>query len=297
MPLVHYPVLLEEAIEGLHLEAGDTILDATLGGAGHAKEILDRILPGGRLLAIDRDPEAIERVQKDLTSYKGSVDYINGDFRNVGELLESLGVSAIDGALFDLGMSSFQVDDENRGFSFLKDGPLDMRFDLNQELTAAIIVNKFSRDELAEIIKNYGEERHAKLVAGAICSARGKEKIATTGQLREIIARAIGRKYRDQRLHPAARTFQALRICTNDELKAAEEGVKKAISLLNPGARICVISFHSLEDRIIKNLFRDGKKSGELKVLTKKPIVPERDEVKRNPRSRSAKLRIAEKTI
>ncbi|MFQ5953290.1 MAG: 16S rRNA (cytosine(1402)-N(4))-methyltransferase RsmH [Candidatus Omnitrophota bacterium] len=293
---MHYPVLLRETIESLDPEHGDVILDATLGGGGHAKEILGKILPGGRLIAMDRDPEAIKRAQEALRDFKDTVTYVNEDFRDVERVLETLGITAIDGAVFDLGISSFQVEDECRGFSFLKDGPLDMRFDQRKELSAAEVVNRFGREELALIVKEYGEERHAKLVAGAICSARKKRKIQTTGELVDIIVGAIGKKYRSQRLHPAARTFQAIRIYTNDELGALKEAIEKTVPYLRAGARICVISFHSLEDRIVKNMFRDMKRSGALSVLTKKPVTPAKEEVRENPRSRSAKLRVAERT-
>jgi 16S rRNA (cytosine1402-N4)-methyltransferase len=288
-------VLLGEIIEHLDLKAGDVVLDATLGGGGHAESILDKILPGGKLIGLDRDPEALERVQNELRDHKNTITYINEDFRNTGEIFRSLGIKSIDGAIFDLGMSSFQVDDEKRGFSFLKDGPLDMRFDRRKGLSAASVVNKFGREELAEIIKEYGEERHARLVAGAICSARKEKGIQTTGELRDIIAGVIGRKYARQRLHPAARTFQAIRIYVNDELGALKEAISATVPYLGPKARICIISFHSLEDRIVKNAFRDMKKAGVLNILTKKPIRPEEGEVRDNPRSRSAKLRVAEK--
>ncbi|MGB2661295.1 MAG: 16S rRNA (cytosine(1402)-N(4))-methyltransferase RsmH [Candidatus Omnitrophota bacterium] len=292
---MHYPALLRETIENLNLKAGDVVLDATLGGGGHAKEILGRILPGGRLIGVDRDPEALKRVQDELRDHKDTITYVSEDFREIDEVFHSLGIGSIDGAIFDLGMSSFQVDDEKRGFSFLKDGPLDMRFDRRKGMTAADVVNKFGREELAEIIKEYGEERHARFVAGAICSARKQKKIETTGELRDIIARAIGRKYKRQRLHPAARTFQAIRIYVNDELGAIKEAIRETVPYLRAKARICIISFHSLEDRIVKNAFRDMKKEGVLNVLTKKPITPGREEVRDNPRSRSAKLRVAEK--
>jgi 16S rRNA (cytosine1402-N4)-methyltransferase len=290
-------VLLRETIESLNLKAGDVVLDATLGGGGHAKEILARILPGGRLIGVDRDPEALKRVQDELRDHKNTITFVSEDFREIDKVFHSLGIGSIDGAIFDLGMSSFQVDDERRGFSFLKDGPLDMRFDRCKGMTAADVVNKFGREELAEIIKGYGEERHARLVAGAICSARKQKRIETTGELRDIIAGAIGRKYKRQRLHPAARTFQAIRIYVNDELGAIKEAIQATVPYLRPEARICIISFHSLEDRIVKNAFRDMKKEGVLNILTKKPVTPGREEVRDNPRSRSAKLRVAEKAI
>lgn len=292
---MHLPVLFDEIISGLDPAPGDVVMDGTAGGGGHASEILRRITPGGKLIAVDRDPEAIERTRVRLTEVGGEVIYVNDNFRNVGSILAEAGVGTIDGAVFDLGVSSFQIDEGEKGFSFLKDGPLDMRFDPEIGLSAAEVVNRFSREELATIIRDYGEERHSRKVAEAICAARKRSRIRTTAELAEIIRGAIGGWYRDQRLHCAARTFQALRIFVNDELGAAEEGVKRAIEFLNPGGRICVISFHSLEDRIIKNIFRDAAKAGVLKLVTKKPIVPTQHEMIINPRSRSAKLRIAEK--
>ena len=292
---MHIPVLLSEVMELLDPAPGDVILDATLGGGGHAARILERILPGGRLLAIDRDPEAIRRVKRALLEHETNIAYFNDDFRRLSVFLEEEGVASISGALFDLGISSYQVDDAERGFSFLKEGPLDMRFDKSEGLSASEVVNTFSKNELEEIIKSYGEERYSHLVARAILQERKKRKITRTDELAEIISKSIGGKYRHQKLHPACRTFQALRIYVNDELGSVEEGVKKALEALETGGRICVISFHSLEDRIIKNLFRDNYKAGKVKLLTKKPIIPEREEVKSNPRSRSAKLRGAEK--
>ncbi|MCK4851680.1 MAG: 16S rRNA (cytosine(1402)-N(4))-methyltransferase RsmH [Candidatus Omnitrophica bacterium] len=291
----HVPVLVKEVIHNLDPAPGDIVLDATVGGGGHSEEILRRILPGGRLIAVDRDGEALERARRRLKGFSPSVTYVNGDFRNIDGIFDSLGIDGIDRALFDLGMSSFQVDDERRGFSFSGRGPLDMRFDLRQQLSAAEIVNKFSQALLADIIKSFGEERYAALVAKKICAARKKKRIETTSELRAIIIDAIGRKYRGQRLHPAARTFQALRIYTNDELAAAGEGVSKAVDHLRPKGRICVISFHSLEDRIVKNIFRDMAKGRGLGILTRKPITPGMEEIRNNPRARSAKLRVSEK--
>ena len=294
---MHFPVLLSEIIDYLDPHPGDVVLDATLGGGGHSLEILKRISPGGKLLAVDRDPEAIERVQESLGDYKEDITYVNDNFRNIKNILDGSGTEFLDGAIFDLGMSSFQVDDTERGFSFLKDGPLDMRFDSNQELSAKEVVNTFGKEELADIIRQYGEERHAKLVASTIVDARKKMVIETTAQLVEIVDKAVGRKYRAQKLHSACRTFQALRIYVNDELGAAKEGIEGAISYMRAGGRICVISFHSLEDRIVKNIFRDKTKYGELNIITKKPITPGSVEMIKNSRSRSAKLRVAEKAL
>lgn len=268
------------------------ILDGTLGGGGHAVQIIEKIAPGGKLIGIDRDPEAIERI---IQKFGNQGIFVNDDFRGVDRILKEVGADLIDGAVFDLGVSSYQIDDGRRGFSFLKDGPLDMRFDASKGISAEKVVNEFGKEELADIIKTYGEERHAKLVAGAICSERRKKRIGTTGDLVDVIRRAVGRKYTRQRIHPAARTFQALRIFVNDELGSVEEAVKRTLLHLRPEARICVISFHSLEDRIVKNIFRDAAKAGEVRLVTKKPVSPSKEEVRSNPRSRSAKLRVAER--
>jgi len=290
-------VLLKEIIEYLNPGDGDVVFDATVGGGGHAEEILKRIVPGGKLIASDRDPEAIERARQRLGAFNEVATFVNEDFRNVEEILGRAGVDGIDGAVFDLGISSFQIDEGRKGFSFLREGPLDMRFDPRQALSAKDVVNKFGAEELSDIISKYGEERYAKLLARAICSARKQKKIGTTTELVDIIKKAVGRKYARQRIHPAARTFQAIRIYVNDEINALEKTIKKTITYLRPEGRICVISFHSLEDRIVKNVFRDLARSGEVKLITKRPISPTWEEVKDNPRSRSAKLRVAEKLI
>lgn len=291
----HVPVLLNEVIDLLRPEAGNCVLDATVGGGGHSEEILRRIIPGGALIAVDRDAEAIERVRRKFKKFEKEVTCIKEDFKNIEKILNSLGITGIDRALFDLGMSSFQVDDMQRGFSFLKEGPLDMRFDPEEGITAGEVVNTFDPAELADIIKRFGEERHAILVAKKISAARKNKRIETTGELKNIIIGAIGQKYRRQRLHPAARTFQALRVYINNELASAEEGINKAIDHLRPEGRICVIAFHSLEDRIVKNIFRSRTRNRELKILTKKPVTAGMEEIRANPRSRSAKLRAAER--
>ncbi len=293
--MAHLPVLLEEILLNLQPEPGDIIFDATAGSGGHAGEILKRIAPDGKLIAVDRDDEAMERIRIRFKGHKSSVICVNDNFRNIRGILKDRGINSIDGAVFDLGVSSYHLDDGGRGFSFLKDGPLDMRFDTRGGISARDVVNTYSRDELRTIIKDFGEERHALLVAKRICAARRSGAINTTGEFARIVNEAVGSKYRRQRLHPAARTFQALRIFVNDELAAVEEGVAGAIDCLRPGARICVISFHSLEDRIIKNIFRNEKREGRLDVITKKPMGPDPDEIRKNPRSRSAKLRVAEK--
>ena len=292
---MHLPVLLNEVIDHLDLGSGDVTLDATLGGGGHAIEILKRIAPAGTLLAIEKDPETIEITKKRLEEFEENIIYVNDDFRNIDTILKENNIERIDGAIFDLGVSSFQLDEGRKGFSFLREGPLDMRFNTEQKLSAKVMVNSFGKEELASIIKEYGEERYSRRVAEAICSSRKIKEIETTGELTDVIVGAVGRKYRNQKLHPAARTFQALRIFVNDELAAVEEAVTKTIGYLSGEARICVISFHSLEDRIIKNVFRSFVRSGELNLLTKKPITPGREEIRQNARSRSAKLRVAER--
>ena len=292
---MHLPVLLQEVMEYLKLAPGDTVLDATLGGGGHAAQCLKKIGSKGKLIAIDRDPEAIENAKESLSEFNSRIVWVNDNFRNVGDILRIAGVDKVNGAIFDLGVSSHQIDEAERGFSFLKDGPLDMRFSNCQDVSACGVVNDFSKDELAEIIREYGEERHASLVAGGIIRARAKKRIETTKELTEVILAAVGRKYRKVRLHPAARTFQALRIYVNDELESAEVGVRETLGFLAARARICVISFHSLEDRIIKNLFRNAAREEKLKIITKKPITPGRDEIRANSRARSAKLRCAER--
>ncbi len=292
---MHLPVLLHEVIDHLDLEDGDVILDATLGGGGHAVEILKKIVPTGTLIAVEKDPEAIEISKKRLKDFAKNIIYVNDDFRNIDKILKKVNIEKLAGAVFDLGVSSFQLDEGRKGFSFLRDGPLDMRFNAGRGLSARDIVNSFKREELASIIKEYGEERYARRVAEAICKAREEKAITTTGELADIIVKAVGNKYRSQKLHPAVRTFQAIRIFVNDELTSIEEAAGKTIDHLMAGARICVISFHSLEDRIVKNAFRREAVSGRVRLLRKKPITPSREELEHNARSRSAKLRVAER--
>lgn len=294
---MHVPVLLKEVMEYLRPKAGDVMLDATLGAGGHAAEILKQIIPEGRLIAIDRDPEAVERARRSLGRFVSETVFVNDNFRNIEKILNRNDITALDGAVFDLGVSSFQLDDGIRGFSFLKEGPLDMRFDARGGLSAGNVVNKAGKHELADIIRTYGEERYANRLAEAIVKRRKKKRLETTDELRDLILKTIGKKYSGLRIHPACRTFQALRIYVNDELGAIEEAVHQAVLHLKPGARICVISFHSLEDRIIKNIFRKMTKTGKIVNITKKPINPGKEEILANPRSRSAKLRVAERII
>lgn len=306
----HRPVLLNETIALLDPKPGGVFLDATLGGGGHAAAILERISPNGILVGIDRDPEAIEYARQRLARYGQRVKFVQGDFRDVGSILASVGITELDGALFDLGVSSHQLE-SGRGFSFMRDEPLDMRMSsVEGTLSAADVVNTYTESDLAEIIRRYGEERYARQIARAIVERRKSAPIRTTGELVETIISAVGGKYRGLDIHPATRTFQAIRIEVNKELEAIEAGVADAIEHLKIGGRICVISFHSLEDRIVKKTFR--KLSGHcecppraikcecgarriLQILTKKPVTPSEEEIAENPRSRSAKLRCAER--
>lgn len=292
---MHQPVLLDEVLGYLDLKPGCAVLDATLGGAGHAKEILKRITPGGTLIGIDADRAAIDIARETLKSFEGFFKLFNGNFRYLDELLaEEKGIK-FDAELFDLGISSYQMDDGRRGFSIRYDAPLDMRMDTRLAVTARDLVNALKEDELADIIARFGEERFFRRVARKVAEARAKKPIETTGELASIIRRAVGARAGRNRIDPATRTFQALRIAVNDELPAIKEGIRKAVSMLKSGGRICVISFHSLEDRIVKNMFKDFARDDLVKILTKKPVRPERDEVARNARSRSAKLRAAER--
>jgi 16S rRNA (cytosine1402-N4)-methyltransferase len=231
-----------------------------------------------------------------MSAYGNALIPVNANFAELDDIFMDLGINKVNGALFDLGVSSFQIDTAERGFSFTADGPLDMRLDRTQQLDAYYAVNKLSRDQLAEIIKEYGEERYAKTVAAAIVKARKEKSITTTLRLAEIIKRAIGNKYFKQRLHPAARTFQGIRIYVNNELNSLKTALNGIIRHLEPKARLCVISFHSLEDRIVKNIFRDKSREKEIIIHTKKPLIPEREEIKNNYRARSAKMRVSEKT-
>ncbi len=306
----HRPVLLNETIALLDPKSGCVFLDATLGGGGHAAAILERTGPNGILVGIDRDPEAMEYAERKLARYGQRVKLVQGDFRDVGSILNSIGVTELDGALFDLGVSSHQLE-SGRGFSFMRDEPLDMRMSPTEgTLSAADIVNTYSESDLAEIIRRYGEERYARRIARAIVERRKSTPIRRTSELVEAILSAVGGQYRGFDIHPATRTFQAIRIEVNKELEAIEKGVTDAIEHLKIGGRICVISFHSLEDRIVKKTFR--RLSGHcecsprvlrckcgarriLRVLTKKPVTPSEEEIAVNPRSRSAKLRCAER--
>ncbi len=292
---VHQSVMLKEVIGFLDLKPGDVVLDATTGAAGHAKEMIKAIVPGGRLIGLDADSSVLAEAEKKLEDYKGSFKLFNDNFRNADTVLMNEGIRGLDGALFDLGVSSYQLDGESGGFSIKHDSRLDMRMDKRLKVTAYDIVNQYREKDLSDIIERFGEERFHNRIARHIVAERTNKPIETTFELAGIIHNAVGYRHKKSRIDPATRTFQAIRIAVNDELGSLKEGLKKVVSSLDLGARICVISFHSLEDRIVKNLFKGYAGLGILKILTKKPVQPSYEEILSNPRSRSAKLRAAER--
>lgn len=281
----HEPVLLAEVVRLLAPAPGKLVVDATVGTGGHAEALL---LQGARVVGLDRDPHALALAQERLAPFGDQVQFLHGNFRDLPAHLSCLGVRQVDGVLFDLGASSLQFDSPERGFSFSADGPLDMRMDPSGPTTAADLVNHLSEPDLARILWEYGEERHSRRIARALVRAR---PLHTTAELARVVARAVGDTARRYRIHPATRTFQALRIAVNDELGALEAGLAAAVSLLPPGGTLCAISFHSLEDRIVKQFLRREALAGRVEAITKKPVVPGEEEVARNPRARSAKLR------
>lgn len=291
----HIPVMFGEAMEYLDLKPGKIVVDATAGTGGHSLGIIERILPGGRLIAIDRDKESLEVASERLENFKPSCEFIHANFTELDEILKRLNVEKIDGILFDLGVSTFQVLNPQRGFSFQYDGPLDMRLDRSSYISAYDLVNNLNEDEISNILWTLGQERWHNRIAHLLVQERQKHPISTTSELSNIVMRAIPYKYRNYRIHPATRTFQAVRIAVNRELQALEGALHKAIGLLNKGGRICVISFHSLEDRIVKLAFREFAAKGQVNILTDKPLTPGFAEVRDNPPSRSAKLRAAQK--
>ena len=305
----HVSVLLEECIDGLHIKPEGIYVDGTLGGAGHSSRIAAK-LTTGRLIGIDRDPVALKAAGERLEPFQNRVTLVHSNFCELDTALDSLGISGVDGILLDLGVSSPQLDDGQRGFSYMADAPLDMRMNGGDALDAREIVNHWSYDELKRILYDYGEERYAPRIAAAICKRREEKPIETTLELVEIIRGAMPAAALREKQHPAKRSFQAIRIAVNDELGSVERVMKRAIPRLNPGGRLAVITFHSLEDRIVKNAMAEaakgctcppefpvcvcGKKP-QVKIITRKPIVSGEEELERNPRARSAKLRICEK--
>ncbi len=301
----HIPVLTKEILNYLNLKKGGVYIDCTLGGGGHSKALLEKIYPHGLLIGMDQDIEAIETAREELKSYIDKVKIIKGNFKNLEEILSNIKIETVSGIIFDLGVSFHQLKDKDRGFSFKEDSHLDMRMDLNQEFNADILINSYSEKDLAEIFEKYGEERFSKRIARLIVIERKKERINTTKQLADLVIRSLPRikKRHTWRIHPATRVFQAIRIEVNQELKALEKGLNQAIRMLENKGRVCVISYHSLEDRIVKHQFKEVEREGKdkrnygLKIITKKPIYPSSEEVEYNPKARSAKLRVAEKII
>ncbi len=306
----HRPVLLHPLIQSLQPRPGQTFIDGTLGAGGHAAAILDGVSPGGRVLAIDRDPAALAVARQRLARGSATLILAQGDFAQMEQIAAEHGIQKVDGVVLDVGISSVQLDDAQRGFSFRFDGPLDMRMDPSQPLSAADIVNGWAESDLTALVRTYGEDRFARSIAAAMVRAREEAPITTTGQLRDIVERAIPRRFWPKRIHPATRTFQALRIEVNHELESLASGLQAAIRITRPGGRLGVISFHSLEDTIVKNALHVAAQNclcppqqthctcahrASLLLLSRKAIKPDAAELAVNPRARSARLRVAEK--
>jgi 16S rRNA (cytosine1402-N4)-methyltransferase len=289
----HFPVLLEESVSLLTENRGKIYVDATVGLGGHSYEILKRN-PDAFLIGIDKDPYALDKAKERLKEFEGRFALYQADYKDIDLVLKEEGIEAVDGILMDLGVSMLQLKTPERGFSFMVEAPLDMRMNPDQRLTAYDVVNRYKEKDLARIIKEYGEERFAYRIAKAIVSYRRKKPIETTKELAQIVENAVPKGFY-KKIHPATKTFQAIRIEVNKELDHLKEALLKIPHLLNPKGRVAIISFHSLEDRLVKHAFRNFEKEGLLKVITKKPITPSEEEIKLNPPSRSAKLRVAEK--
>ncbi|MEY8403637.1 16S rRNA (cytosine(1402)-N(4))-methyltransferase RsmH [Oscillospiraceae bacterium 44-34] len=305
----HRPVLLDECVEALNIRPDGVYLDGTLGRAGHSREIVRR-LTAGRLICVDRDQAALDAARERLAPWLDRVTLVHSNFDRVDDILDELSLPAVDGMLFDLGVSSPQLDDGSRGFSYMAGAPLDMRMDREEGLTAAGVVNAWSQEELRRIISQYGEERYAPQIAGAIVRHRTDKPIETTLELVEIIKSAMPGKALREKQHPAKRTFQAIRIAVNDELSSVDRMLQRAVPRLRPGGRLAVITFHSLEDRIVKTGlagFARGctcppdfpvcvcGRTPDIRLVNRKPVLPSKEEIEENPRARSAKLRVAEK--
>ena len=310
MEFHHTSVLLNETIDNLNIRPDGIYVDGTLGGGGHALEVAKRLGEGGRLIGIDQDEAAITAAGERLKEFGDRVIIVRSNYRNTKSILQSLQIEKIDGMMLDLGVSSYQLDTEERGFSYRYDAPLDMRMDKRQTLTARDIVNGYSEMELFRVIRDYGEDKFAKNIAKHIVAARQQSPIETTGRLNEIIKAAIPAKMRAEGGHPSKRTYQAIRIECNKELEVLRDSLEELIGLLNPGGRLCIITFHSLEDRIVKSAFKKAEnpctcppsfpvcvcgKVSQGKVITNKPILPGEEELERNSRAKSAKLRIFER--
>lgn len=293
--MLHKPVLLNEVFQLLALKPGMTVLDGTVGSGGHAEAILQAIGPSGHLIGLDRDPEAIQRTRERLKTVSRNVTLLHSNFSRIHQALSSLNIRKVNAVLLDIGISSEQLDEPKRGFSFTRDGPLDMRMDQSAGPSAADLIAGAAAEELASMFREYGEERFAKKIAHAIVRERAKKSVTTTAELANIIAGVTPARFRFGRIHPATRVFQALRIAVNQELRALDEALPQAFDALAPLGRLAVISFHSLEDRRVKQFFVGKKQSGEGKILTKKPVQAAPEELRENPRARSAKLRVIER--
>ena len=305
----HVSVLLNESIENLNIKPDGIYVDGTMGGAGHSLEIAKRLSKKGLLIGIDRDEEALMVAKERLKDFS-NVKYVHDNHDNIDEIIKKLNIDGVDGILLDLGVSSYQIDEKTRGFTYINDGPLDMRMDKTQELTAEYIVNNYKEQELARIIFEYGEEKFSRRIAKNICECRKNKKIETTAELVKIIERSIPGKFREKNSHPAKRTFQAIRIEVNNEIEPLYNTIKNSINALNSKGRLCVITFHSLEDRMVKKAYVDAEGKctcpkdlpycvcGNIsygRIINKKPILPTEKEMNENSRSRSAKLRVFEK--
>ena len=309
MEFNHVSVLLNECLEGLNIKENGIYVDGTLGGAGHSSEILKRLSNEGRLIGIDQDTDALKAAKERLKDYS-NVTFVHSNFSNIENVLNNLNIDGVDGILMDLGVSSYQLEEGERGFSYMKDAPLDMRMNRENDFSAYNVVNEYSEEDLYRIIRDYGEEKFAKRIASFIVENRQEKNIETTLELVEIIKNAIPAKARREGPHPAKRTFQAIRIEVNSELSILNKTIEDGVEKLNKGGRMAIITFHSLEDRIVKNKFRDlavscrcpkefpvcvcGEKA-KVKIISRKAIEPTKEEVEVNPRSRSAKLRVIEK--
>lgn len=289
---MHIPVLLKEVIEYLDLRNGDIIVDATFGDGGHSREILKKILPRGKIIAIDFDQKAIDRGKILFKEFEKNIIFVRANFKEIENILAKLKIKKVNGILADLGFSSSQIENPEYGFAFLKESKLDARLSSDFKISAKEVINQFSQRELEVIFRKYGEERFSRRIAEEIIKARSKKEIETTTELGEIVKKAIPRKFWPKKIHPATRVFQALRIYVNQELENLEEFLQKAPLLLKENGKLIIISYHSGEDRLVKNYFKKFAQTGNFEILTKKPIRPNQEEINHNPRSRSAKMRV-----
>ena len=294
---LHTPVMLGEVIDYLKFNAGDIVVDATTGTGGHSGKFIERISPGGKLICIDRDEESLAVAKERLREFGSACEFIHGNFADIDTLLQVRSIKKIDRVLFDLGVSSFQLEDPERGFSFRNAGPLDMRLDRTNYISAYDLLNNLNEEEISTLLWNFGQERWHHRIARAVIKERERHSISTTLELADIVVRALPARFRHRyyRIHPATRTFQAVRIAVNRELESLEVALEKALELLNRKGRICVIAFHSLEDRIVKLQFRKAAAEGRIKCITPKPVTPSPQELEENPSCRSAKVRVAER--